>query len=332
MLRKKKLSRGLIFSIISAAAVCITSAAILITNLFIPVKYFTAYVTLKKDPNAAGDMRVTFIDVGYGDSTLIEFPDGKTALIDAGNGRVSSEQKILKVLNERQIDNIDCLICSSVSTVRCGGFAELLKYKTASAVYMPNCFSQINKEFRTFCEAVQKAKADVGYCRYGAIEINDSFTFCFLSPSASGSEYNDLNSEPSEENINDASAIIWLEYKGAGFLLTGDASSERLQKMCLSYQLNGYLDVGGNYVSFENCTLLKAGGHGSKNSVYAPLYDLAKPDMAIISVGENARGYPSIEALAAAQRYAGDKLYRTDLNGTVTVTVHEDGEVTVKEK
>ena len=329
MSQKKKLSRGLIFSVITAAVVCVTAAAIVITNFFIPVKYLSAYLTFKKYPNALGDMRVTFINVGYGDSTLIEFPDGKTALIDAGNGRTSNEQKILKILNERQIDNLDYLICSSVSSLRCGGLAELLKYKTANKIYMPDCFSQISSEFRAFCEAVQKSKADVYFCKYGVIEINQDYSFCFLSPSYSGSEYEELSLSPSEQTINDSSAVIWIEYKEAGFLLTGDVSSSKLEQLCLNYKLNGEFDFNGNKISLENCTVLKAGNHGNKSSVCANLYDLSKPDMAIISVGENARGCPSIDALSTA----GDKLYRTDLDGTITITVNNEGKLTtVKEK
>ena len=75
MLRKKRLKRGAVITIVIATLFIAAAVAILITNFFIPVKYLTAYC-VKQDKNARGVMRVSFIDVGYGDCTLIEFPDG----------------------------------------------------------------------------------------------------------------------------------------------------------------------------------------------------------------------------------------------------------------
>ncbi|MDE7214431.1 MAG: hypothetical protein K2N68_01150, partial [Clostridia bacterium] len=83
MTRRKKLSKKLLILIITACFIAVFAAAILITNAFIPVKYLSAYC-VAADKNKQDDLRVTFLNVGHGDCTLVEFPDGKTLLIDGG--------------------------------------------------------------------------------------------------------------------------------------------------------------------------------------------------------------------------------------------------------
>ena len=92
--RRRKLSGKVIAAICTAAVAAVLLAAILITNIFIPIKYFTAYC-VKRNPNSKGVMRVGFIDVGFGDSTLVELPDGKTVLIDGGDGAYGNNLNLL---------------------------------------------------------------------------------------------------------------------------------------------------------------------------------------------------------------------------------------------
>lgn len=336
MARKKKLTKGVICSVISAALAAVLSIAILVANFFIPVKYLSAYVNPKKDKNEEGTLRVSFIDVGFGDSTLIELPDGKTVLVDAGNGRRVGQLKILKLLNRRGIDFIDYLVCSSPRSERCGGLAEILKYKKVGAIFMPYCLSeQINAEYYAFCKEYKKSGISAKYCEYGEGVFTDEYKFAFLSPSyhgLAGGEYEALNSNPANsDNVNNASAVIWLEYSGISFLLCGDVSADVLTKIFTSYSVGG-AEMGDYTIRLDKCSVIKAGNHGSASSVNTAVYDLLSPQAAIISVGENGRGLPSTEAISAAQNNAGDRLYRTDLCGTVTVLVKDGKLGVIKEK
>lgn len=341
MKRKNKLKKAHIITIVSTAVACIAAVAIIITNVFIPVKYLSAYINFSVDKNAEGVLRVSFIDVGYGDSTLIELPDGKTALIDAGNGSRANVIKILKLLNRRGIDTIDYLVCSSVSEKRCGGLAEILKYKQVGTVFMPDCkLTRINESYRAFCEEVNKVSSENGrvitkICGYGEIAFAGNYSLCFLSPSVSslsGTEYGDLNESPTEENINNASAVIWLEYAGAGLFLAGDITSVKADKLYSEYKLNNYFEINGRKISFDVCKILKIGANGAKSSVSPLLYGLLKPETAIISVGENGKSCPSVEALTEVQKYAGDKIYATQDCGTLTVEVGGGNCTVFKEK
>ncbi len=334
---KSKLKKSHLITIVATAVACIAAVAIIITNVFIPVKYLSAYIGFAHDKNAAGTLRISFIDVGYGDSTLIELPDGKTALIDAGDGSRTHQLKILKLLNVRGVDTIDYLVCSSVSAKRCGGIGEILKYKRVNKVFAPDCsLTRINSGYKSFCEELKKAdgvKTEV--CGYGEIAFTADYTLCFLSPSASslsGGEYAELNKSPTEDNVDNSSAVIWLEYAGAGFFLAGDITSVKADKLYSEYRLNDYFEINGRKISFDSCKILKMGANGSARSASTLLYDLLKPETAIISVGENGKGCPSAEALAGVQKYTGDKVYTTQDCGTLTVEVGNGSCTVFKEK
>ncbi|MBD5632024.1 MAG: MBL fold metallo-hydrolase [Clostridia bacterium] len=297
-------------------------------------KNLSAYVNFSKDIVPGQTLRVRFIDVGYGDCTLIDLPDGKTALIDGGNGSRTNNIKILKYLNRGNIDKIDYLISTSVSEERCGGLAEIIKYKDVGKIFMPYCtVTSVNDSYRKFLKEAEGVEFD--YCEYGSGVFTQDYTLCFLSPSAHtmpDGQYENLNKNPTYQNICDASAVIFLECSGVKFLFLGDISDSAAERLLTSYELLDEFDVGGRSIKIDNLTVLKVANHGSQNSVFAPLYQKTLPQTAVISVGENARGCPSLTAIAAAQAKVGDKLYRTDLNGTITYTA-KDGEYTVsKEK
>ncbi|MGN1104266.1 MAG: hypothetical protein ACI4QI_05255, partial [Candidatus Coproplasma sp.] len=110
--RKRKLSPSAIVAIVISATVAVLVVAMLVINAFFPIRYFSAY-TVRSDKNEQGQLKVTYIDVGFGDSTLIELPDGKTALIDGGDGSYPNQLKLIKTLNSHGIDYVDYLICTS---------------------------------------------------------------------------------------------------------------------------------------------------------------------------------------------------------------------------
>lgn len=338
MKRNKKLSKKLIAAIVVACVAIVAAAAILITNAFIPVKYLSAYfVSVNKNPQ--GEMRVTFLDIGHGDCTLVEFPDGKTLLIDGGNGRYGNRLKLLTLLNSCGIDTIDYLVCTSVRGECCGGLAEVLKYKQVNTVYMPYCINTyITDEYRAFCEAARETERQNGttvkYCEYGEGEFTDDYLFCFLSPSAHDNpkgEYAALNASPSTTNILNASAVMWIECGGTSFLLLGNVLTAVQDKLYKEYNLNGGLDIGGRIIDIKKCNVIKVANHGDAASECSQLYDLTVPEAAIISVGENGRNCPSVEVMSNVLSH-GTELYRTDYDGTVTVKVAGGQFVIDKEK
>ena len=336
MKQRKKLSKRLLIIIITACIAALISVSLLITNAFIPVKYLSAYC-VSADKNQEGNLRVHFLNVGHGDCTLVEFPDGKTLLIDGGNGRYNNNLAVLRLLNSCGIDKIDYLVCTSVRGENCGGLSEVLKYKSVGTVYMPFCTNtHITSDYRSFCEAAKSAEERgtvLEYCEYGNGVFANGYSFCFLSPSNhknSEGEYAELNKTPSNANISNASAVMWLECGDSSFLFLGNLLTDKQRALCDIYK-SGMLEVEGRQINLQKCNIIKVANHGDKASACAELYDLIMPEAAIISVGENARGCPDNRVIAdVSSRNA--KYYRTDFDGTITVKISGGNREIFKEK
>lgn len=322
--KAKKLSKAKLWAIISAAIVVLFSLAIIITNIFIPVKYLASYCVSGRRVED-GIMRVTFVDVGYGDCIIVELPDGKNMLIDAGKGRYTANSKILRELNRRDIDTIDYLVCSSVNGEHCGGLADVLKYKTVKKIFMPYCQNKyITDEFRDFVEQTEKSGAEIVYSEYRVGESGENYFFTFLSPSlieVEGGQYSELNANPSKPARDNGSAILWLEYSDTAFLFTSDVETEVLESIVSAYQVNP-----SDYpVNFEKCKIVQLAGHGSGTSACAEFYGLLDAYAAVISVGENGYGCPSVEVMTDIISKVDNRLYRTDERGNVVIEVTSAG-------
>ncbi|MDE6666882.1 MAG: hypothetical protein K2K38_00875 [Clostridia bacterium] len=317
-----------------AGLALLAAISIIIVNAFIPVKYLSSYFVSKKS-NEVGQMRVSFVDVGNSDCTIIELPDGKVLLIDGGDGTYSHNLKIFKELNRRKIDKIDYLVCSSVENSACGGLAEILNYKTVNRIYAPYCpVTYMSSGYKSFCDELKKSGKEPTYCEYGIGFGGAGYSFCFLSPDShfyEGGEYDELVKNPTSQNVKNASAVIWLQYSDVNFLFLG-STGQAVQKKLIDYYNAMHLEFGGRTIDLTKCDIVKMSDHGSTEGAYAPFMDLIKPSTAILSVGENGRGLPTLPSLSNAQNSVGDSLYRTDELGTVTVTVKNGSYEVSKEK
>jgi len=84
-------------------------------------------------------MRVTFLDVSFGNSVLIESPDGKSILIDAGQGgsRDSGSNIIAPLLSKYNISKVDYLIFSSLKANSIGGAPYILEHWKVGKILLP---------------------------------------------------------------------------------------------------------------------------------------------------------------------------------------------------
>ena len=75
-------------------------------------------------PGASGELTISFLDVGQGDSAFVELPDGKTMLIDAGEAEAG--ERIVSFIRERGYKKIDYLIATHPHADHIGGMKEVV--------------------------------------------------------------------------------------------------------------------------------------------------------------------------------------------------------------
>ena len=252
-------------------------------------------IQIPEDP--PGLMKVSFIDVGQGDSILVQLPDGQNLLVDAGTRDTGI--KVIKHLKKAGIEKIDYLVATHPHEDHIGGMAAVIRAFDVGGIYMPKT-SHTTKTYIELLETIQSNGLKITAAEAG-IKIVETAELSVLVLAPNSAAYEDLNNY---------SAVIKLTYGKLGFLLTGDALTQSEKEM-LAKGTDLKADV------------LKVGHHGSYSSTSQGFLDAVNPKYAVISVGaENDYGYPHDAAL---RRLSGIQLYRTDLDGNVVFTTDGTG-------
>lgn len=238
-------------------------------------------------------VHVTFLDVGQGDATLIETPGGRIALVDAGESYPGDQ------LRARGVEHIDLLVASHPHADHIGGLDEIVERRPVRT-YLDNGMPYGTESYRRLMDA---------------IEARPSITYLAAQPRTihlGDVSVDVLATHPAPRHANDASVALLIRYGEFSLLLTGDAEAAALD----------YLVETG---AVPGVTVLKASHHGSDNGVTEHFLAAARPEVVVISVGAgNAYGHPGALALAAYHAAASD-VYRTDLDGSVTVRGFRSG-------
>src|SRR5699024_12311007 len=103
----------------------IISSIVFIMSIALPFSMMTTYGDQLPD-----EMKVHFIDVGQGDSILIETPEGKNILIDGG--RPEYGEKVVSYLGEQKIKTLDMIMATHPDSDHIGGLAAVMKKTNAS--------------------------------------------------------------------------------------------------------------------------------------------------------------------------------------------------------
>jgi competence protein ComEC len=248
----------------------------------------------------SGQLKVHFINVGQGDSIMIQLPGGQTMLIDAG-----PSDSVVSYLNQQNIKKINYLVATHPHADHIGGMAAVIRAFDIEKIYMPRA-SHTSQTYEKVLLAIKAKGLKILSAKAGTTVLDqDGLKVNFVAPC--GSSYN---------NLNNYSAVIKIQHGNTSFLLTGDAEAESEQQMLAS---------GANL----KADVLKVGHHGSSSSTTQAFLTSVSPKYAVISCGAgNQYGHPHQEVLSRLSS-AGVKIYRTDTNGTVIFT--SDGKIlTVK--
>jgi len=273
----------------------IHNKAILIIALVICLLFTgCAGITNETDITETEDeLIVHYIDVGQGDSILIQFPDEKVALIDGGTREAG--EKVVSYIRSLGLKRIDYLIATHPHEDHIGGLPEVIRNFEIGKVYMPNktantgIFEELLTEIENKGLKITVAKG------YETILNEDNLEFVALGP------VND-----SYTNTNDYSIVTKIEYANISFLFTGDIEAEAELDL---------IEEGFNLKS----DVLKVAHHGSSTSSTEEFLEEINPQYSVISLGkDNPYGHPHKEVLERLNNL-GTKILRTDELGDIVI-------------
>ncbi len=258
-----------------------------------------------------GTLRVTFLDVGQGDATVLELPDGQTVLIDAGPAyrRLDMGRAVIgPYLWNQGIRRLDHVVATHPQWDHVGGFPWVL-HTFEVGHYWSNGVSRSERFFHQLQSAVKSAGIQEQTIAAGTEIISSGpCSLTVLSPTRSHRGGSDVSSTVfSGMDLNNQSLVTRLECDQHSFLLTADAEQEALNR--LIHTPNGIL-----------ARVVKVPHHGARSSLHREWVNRLQAEAMVLSVGTHNRyGHPAPEVLAAYQQ-RGLPLYRTDLDGAVWFT------------
>jgi competence protein ComEC len=253
----------------------------------------------------SGTLRVSFIDVGQGDAMLVEFPDGKSMVIDAGprNGSYDAgERTVVPFLKRRGISTVDLLVVTHPDNDHIAGAHAVFEQLDVRRVI--DCGRpSASDTYEQYLDDVREEQCPHESVRAGRL-ITD-FTGARLYVLSPLHSFVGGDATYSHESLNNSSVVMKVQYGFVSFLLTGDAEAGAEHGMVSAY--------GG----FLRANVLKVGHHGSASGTSEEFLHCVQPVMAVISVGRNNRfHHPSsmiIHRLTDMQSH----VLRTDEQGAI---------------
>ncbi len=248
------------------------------------------------------NLTMAFIDVGQGDSILVILPNTKTLLIDGGEHQSSG--KVLSTLQEHGLSHIDVMVATHPHADHISGLIHVINNVNVGQV-LDSGQVHTTQTFEDFLNAIDTKQIPLKSVSEGdSINLDPTVKIDVLNPSASLSD-----GANNEAEFNDNSVVLKLTYGEFSALLTGDMEERNEARLV-----------------FKNATILdadvlKAGHHGSRTSSSSPYLNAVTPELVIISLGAgNSYGHPHQEALDRISASGTEYLFRTDINGTITLT------------
>ncbi len=254
-----------------------------------------------------GVLRASALDVGQGDSNLIDFPDGRCLLIDAG-GFVGSpvdpgKAVVLPVLRARRRTHIDVVALSHPHPDHFTGLLSALP-ELEIGEFWDSGQGEAEGAGPVYAELLRALRAR-------GVPVRHPAELCGAPRWFGGAELRVLGPCPSftpHRGANDNSLVISVRYGERAFLLTGDAEHAEESELVASHAA----ELRADY--------LKVGHHGSRTSTSEAFLSLVSPSIATLSCGvRNRFGHPhlpTVERLAAHSV----RTLRLDRSGGVEVT------------
>lgn len=288
-----------------------------------------------------GNLKITFMDVGQGDAILINFPDGKNMLIDAGeNSAEDVLDKYLTVNGKKLV--LDYVVATHTDSDHIGSMDYVYENYQVNYSYRPYVkysgdytFGEgfINegyhpKDTKTYGDYLKGVYEEGTKNVFFTDDTDFSFTVTagdktceysidFVMPYAKT-----LDGFKDFSDSNDFSSVMILEFAGKKVMLTGDMEKDA-EKLFTDYYAKNTSEIAS-----LDCDVLKVAHHGSATSSTMGFLNLIQPEISVISCGVCHGTYMHPRKQALDNLIAiGSTIYRTDLQGTITLVITPSGEM-----
>jgi len=248
--------------------------------------------------HAAGS-ELYFLNVGQGDSELIRTVAGNI-LIDGGRGKLTTLNELDKILSGSD-RTIDILMVSHPQLDHLAGLIEVARRYNVRLAVMTGAEYPL-AEYQTLKALLRANKVPILYAIRGEEIVLGPGRLMIFNPA-----YILRGKATNPNTINDTSIVAKFSADGAAALFTGDISAAKERALA---DLIGRIDI------------LKVSHHGSKYSSDPEFLRKVRPKIAVIEVGKNPYGHPTAEALSRLAE-VGARVFRTDLDGTITFQLKE---------
>lgn len=364
MAKKKNKREKELQKFVACLVVIIIITVIVLAVFYVSNGYKFDFGFLKKESESVSvnyseadnvrDLKVYFIDIGQGDCIFIELPDGKNMLIDTGEKRNAGKAKIDKYLRDEKGNKVTIDYC--VATHPDSDHIGLMPYvyeqydvlksyrpyvysenKSASALpYELNKGIKIKNSSNIYYDYITKVNAEQTYWEF--FKDDSDFSNGFTGKDGEIYEYTVNFVMPYADNLNDYqyfttpndfSAVIMLEYADRKILFTGDIEYETGKK---GAEQSFIREFSTSNPAMVDCDVLKVAHHGSDSSTSPEFLSLVKPEYSVISCGlSNKHGHPLNSTLDNLLK-CGSDIYRTDLQGTIILTIDSKGIMTFEKQ
>ncbi|MFC3859375.1 excalibur calcium-binding domain-containing protein [Deinococcus antarcticus] len=250
-------------------------------------------------PPQSGVLTIRFLDVGQGDAVLITSPEGKSVVYDGGR----SESRMRELIRQYDIKNVSLVVASHADADHITGLVPVVALNRPQ-YFLNNGLAGTTQIFEKLTNVVKQAgtkglKATDQVINLGSVKLT-------VIPPPPGM---------TDQNTNSVGLLV--QYGTFRMLLTGDSESPETMAWLKKYPAG----------TFGPVDVYKSIHHGAANGDTITWLKAVQPRNVVISVGPNNYGHPTASVLNL-YRSVKANIMRTDLNGTVTVTVKPDGSYT----
>lgn len=256
--------------------------------------------TARESGSEDGELKAVFFNVGKGDCILLTMGEDQI-LLDAGYEE--TYQAVAKELKKQGVETLDAMIITHYDKDHVGGAAEIASVVPVDTFYLPDyigdedkCGDLIALISKKGLDSVRVTDKEVLSLGQAEVEIEPGLI-----------KYN-----AQEKNDNDASLIVKVFYREDEWLLPGDIEKNAIE-----------IWLGENTQTFD---ILKLPHHGKKEKNTKELIENTDPDIAVIT---DSKAEEASEKVLKQLEKKEIPVYRSSVNGTVTITGHGTGQYDV---